>query len=181
MNFNDQLSQERKAFFMKANGGISLPASGVIYWLGIGIAGFYLPKELWTYVAFFGSGVIFPLGLLLSKPLKSDLMVKSPLSGIVFPALLAMFMSWPITIAAAYSNLELVPLTLAIGMALHWPIIGWMYNCKSCLVHALVRVVLVTAVWFMMPEYRFTLLPILVSIIYFITIIGIKMELRKLK
>ena len=181
MEFKEQLLEERKDYFIKANGGISLPAAGVIYWLAFGIAGFYLPKDLWTYAAFFASGLMFPIGMLLSKPLKSNLMVKSALASVVFPALLSMLMTWPITIAATFINLDLVPLSLAIGMAMHWPVIGWMYNCKSCLIHAFARGILVTAVWFILPEYRFTIVPILVSVIYFITIIGIKLELKKLK
>lgn len=181
MDFKELLLKERKEFFLKANGGISLPAAGVIYWLVIGIAGYFLPKETWTYVAFFASGTIFPLGMLLSKPLKANLMADSPLSGVAMPAMLAMFMSWPITIAVVYIDFELVPLTLAIGMALHWPVIGWMYNSKSCFMHAFARVVLVSAVWFVFPDVRFTLLPILVSVIYLVTIFGIKYEIRKLR
>lgn len=95
----------------------------------------------WTWVALFTSGLIFPLGLLLSKPFKSNLMVKTtPLSKLIFPAMLAMLLSLPITVAVTFVNVSLVPLTLGIGMSLHWPVIGWMYNSKTCLLHALVRV-----------------------------------------
>lgn len=181
MDFKEQQDQERRSLFLKANGGVSLPAAGVIYWLVVGIAGFYLPKELWTRLSLFATGAIFPLGLLLSKPLKADLMVKSPISSLFFPAFAAMVLSLPITIAVAYVDLQLVPLTLAIGMSLHWPVIGWMYNSKSCLIHAIVRVFLVTVIWFVFPEFRFTFLPIMVSLLYLFTIFGIKYELKKLK
>ena len=36
------------------------------------------------------------------------------------------------------------PLTLAIGMTLHWPIIGWAYASRVCYAHAIARIAVVT-------------------------------------
>ena len=135
MMTTEELKQEKFKYFIEANGGISLPAAGFIYWLGLGIAGYYLDPKIWAIAGFFTSGLIFPLGLLLSKPLKSNLLVKHPLASVVMPAMMAMFLSWPMTIAGFVIDVSLVPLCLAIGMSLHWPVIGWMYGNKSCFIH----------------------------------------------
>ncbi len=92
MMTTEELKLEKSKYFIEANGGISLPAAGFIYWLALGIAGFYLDPKMWAITGFFSSGLIFPIGLLLSKPLKANLMVKHPLAGLVMPAMMAMFL-----------------------------------------------------------------------------------------
>ena len=179
MNISEELVFEKKKYIIEANGGISLPAAGVVYWLALGVAGFYLEPNEWALLGFITSGLIFPLGMLLSKPLKANLMVKTPLSSLIFPAMVSMFLIWPIIIAGYLTSISLVPLFLAIGMSLHWPAIGWMYGSRVCLIHAIIRVGLVTIIWFALPDYRFTAIPILVSLIYLFTIWGLKQEVRK--
>ncbi len=174
-----QLDFEKSKYIVQTNGGITLPAAGFIYWLMLGAAGFFLKPNAWTLLSFFTSGLIFPLGLLLSKVFKSDLLAKNALSSLAMPAMTAMFLSWPMIIVGYTTDVSTVPLMLAIGMSLHWPVIGWMYGSKACLIHAISRVALVTILWFALPDYRFTVLPIVVSLIYFITIFALKNEVKK--
>ncbi|MGA0560149.1 DUF7010 family protein [Larkinella sp. VNQ87] len=173
MNFTELLDRERRHVFISSNGGIALPAAGAIYWLALGVAGFYLRPGLWMLVAFSASGLIFPLGLWLQKPLRANLMLKSPLAGLVGPALLSMMLSWPVTIAASGVHSSLAPLALAIGMSLHWPAIGWLFNCRVCHAHALVRVLVVTAIWYGFPAERFTAVPLAVALVYVLTVWGL--------
>ena len=175
----EELNVEKSKYMIATNGGIALPAAGFIYWLLLGMAGYYLEANTWALLGFFTSGLIFPLGLLLSKPLHANLMIKGPLSGLVLPAMTSMFLSWPMIISGYLTDVSLVPLLLAIGMSLHWPVIGWMYGSKVCLIHAISRVAIVTILWFVLPGYRFTLIPMGVSIIYLITIFGLKNEVKK--
>ena len=67
----------QRRLLAKANGGVSLPVAGALYWLALGVAGFFLPERLWIFCAAFGSGLIFPLGLLLARPLRSNLFVET--------------------------------------------------------------------------------------------------------
>lgn len=175
------LKEEKRNFLIRANGGISLPAAGALYWLALGLAGFYLDQSHWTYAALFGSGLIFPLGLLLSKPLKANLMVQSPLGSLFFPAFMSMFLSYPVSMTAAYYNVSIAPLAFSIGMSLHWPVIGWMYGSRICYVHALARAILVTACWFVFPDHRFTLIPFVVATLYLMTVAGLSREVANAK
>jgi hypothetical protein len=178
MDFKDQLTAEKRSFFIRANGGIALPAAGCMYWLGLSVAGYFLKPQMWFFVSAFSSGLIFPLGLLLSKPLKSDILkTASPLNGIIGPALIAMAMFWPLAIAGAASNVSFITLALAIGMGIHWPVIGWMYGRKVYLLHGIIRTVGTTMLWYIFPDQRFVLIPVFVSLAYLITIFGIKREL----
>ena len=180
-SFEEEFDLEKKRFMVEANFGISLPAAGAIYWLALGIAGFYLDPRTWSIFGFFGSGLIFPLGLMLNRPLKANLSAKSPFTSLAMPAIASMFLSWPMIIAAFLTDLSLVPLFLAIGMALHWPAIGWMYGSEVCMFHALVRVVLVSILWYFVPDLRFILIPLVVCGLYLITIIGMRREVNEAK
>ncbi|WP_157634637.1 DUF7010 family protein [Spirosoma panaciterrae] len=179
MDFNQDLLNQKRQFFVSANAGISLPVAGAIYWAALAVAGFYLKPNQWTFVAYCTSGLLFPLGLALQKPFKANLMVKNPLSGLIPYALFSMMLSWGITIPASSIDKSLVPLCLAIGMGIHWPIIGWVYSSKVCQLHALLRTILVVACWYLLPDDRFTILPLVVSALYVLTVIGLKIEVNQ--
>ncbi|MBO0935862.1 hypothetical protein J2I47_04815 [Fibrella sp. HMF5335] len=179
MNFAEQLDQERRRLLVSSNGGIALPAAGAIYWLGLGAAGAWLSPGQWMLVAFITSGLIFPLGLALQKPLRSNILIQSPLAGLIGLALVSMMLSWPVTIAASGANRALAPLALAVGMSLHWPVIGWLFGSRVCLVHAISRAVLTTGLWYVFPHNRFTLIPLAVSALYGLTIWGLTREVTR--
>jgi hypothetical protein len=178
MELSELLTIEKRNFFIKANGGIALPAAGLIYWVALGIAGYYIEPRSWFALAGYTSGLIFPLGLLLAKPLKSDIMVKSPISGVLLPALVSMLMFWPLAIAGGILNVSFVPLAIGVGMGLHWPVIGWMYGGKSFMAHAFFRTIGCTIIWFALPAHRFTILPFYVAFVYFVTVFAIKAEVK---
>ena len=179
MDFTQLLDQERRRYFIQSNGGIALPAAGALYWLALGVVGFWLKPGHWMLLAFVTSGLIFPLGLALQKPLKANLLVKSPLSGLMGPALAAMMLSWPVTIAASGVDKSLAPLALAIGMSVHWPVIGWLFGSRVCLLHALSRAILATGIWYLFPSDRFTLIPLVVALLYGLTTWGLHREVSR--
>lgn len=176
------IDHERKRFCVAAGGGISLPVAGAIYWAAIGVAGIYLDAASWAVVAAAGSGLIFPLGVLLQGPLRSPFMkAKSPLSGVTFAAIAAINLLWPIHILVIGGFPEAAPLTLAIGMSLHWPIIGWTYHSRTCFIHAVVRVAAVSVIWYGFPDLRLTGVPFAVAALYLFAAAGLKWELLRFR
>ena len=175
----EELNEEKDRLFVQAGGGISLPAAGAIYWLALGLVGFYLPAGAWSITALVTSGLIFPLGILLSKPLGADLFPESPLSNLFLPAILPVGLSLAVTIPAFYVDTSLVPLCLAIGMNLHWPTIGWIYGRPVFIVHAVVRAALVVFIWFAVPSATFTALPLSVGIVYLVTFVWLLVQVRR--
>jgi hypothetical protein len=120
-NLAELLVTEKRNFLIKANGGIGLPAAGFIYWLGVGIAGFLSHTTNLVRGSLFCHWLNFPLGILLAKPLKSDVLAKSEISSVLFPALISMLMFWPLAIAGGMLDVSFVPLAIGVGMGLHWP------------------------------------------------------------
>jgi len=113
--------------------------------------------------------------------LVARLALKSPLATLILPALLPVALSLGMAIAAFQSDLSLVPLALVIGLASHWPAVGWMYGTKIHSVHAFARVVIAVAIWFLWLVARFTWLPIAIGVLYVITAVWLLHEVRQLE
>ena len=161
------LVAEQRRLFLAARSGVSAPAAGAIYWLALGVAGFYLPERSWCLLAFVTSGAIFPLAIALQKPLKANMFVKSALDSLTFPTLLPVMLCFGFSIPAFHIEPELVPLGLTIGLTVHWPTIGWMYGrTRAFSSHAIIRVLSAVVLWYAFPDLRFSLIPLSTGFVY---------------
>ena len=59
-----EMLRRRRANYVRLNGGFPIPLAGALYWLTLGIAGYALDLAIWSQLAFYASGAIFPLALL---------------------------------------------------------------------------------------------------------------------
>ena len=177
------LKEERLGNYIKLRGGFPLPLAGGFYWLVLGFLGYYLPLGTWFMVALFGTGVIFPLGLFLAKIFKNNFIKeKQVLSGVIVPALIGMLLFWPMLIASMQVSTELAILILAIGMSMHWPVVGWSYGRTGLYAaHSIFRALLVFGIWTAMPDDRMTMIPFAVALIYFVTVLAILMDTSLLR
>ncbi len=176
-----QLLADRLASFRRLKGGFPVPLAGAVYWAVLAWAGTTMTLSGWINVAMWGSGAIFPLALLFAKLFRNDFMKDKTAAGdVLLPTFVSMFLFWPMLAAALGPAPQLVPLILAIGMSLHWPVIGWSYG-KTALYtsHAVVRAIVTYAIWTFLPDARLTLLPLSVSIIYLASVAAILIEVRR--
>lgn len=181
-DFKTQLQGVKDQYYLDAGGGISLPVAGAIYWIALAVLSRYLPPADWALTAAAMSGMIFPLGLLLQKPLASPFMKsKSPIAGVGLLSVMSINMLWPVHFIILGISPDAAPLSLAIGMTLHWPVIGWTYGSRVCLIHAIVRVAAVTVLWYAFPEGRFDVLPLTVAALYLLAAGGMRWELGRLR
>lgn len=178
-----ELTKTRLKAYMDLRGGFSLPLAGATYWFALGVLGYKFSLETWTPIALFGSGVIFPIGLLYAKMFKNDFMkYKQVVGNVLLPAFIGMLLFWPMLIAAMQTAPELAPLILAIGMSSHWPIVGWMYGRVGIYsAHSILRALVVLGIWVYLPDARITLLPLAVAVIYLMTVVAILMDSGKLR
>jgi hypothetical protein len=176
-----QLLQDRLASFYRLKGGFPVPLAGAVYWAALAWAGQFLSLAEWINLALWSSGAIFPLALLFARVFRNDFMKdKSAAGDVLLPTFISMFLFWPMLIAAIWTAPELASLILAIGMSLHWPVIGWAYG-KTALytAHAVVRAIVVFVIWVWLPEARLTLLPLSVSFIYLLSVAAIVIAARE--
>ena len=176
-SFSQQLLLERACFAVAANGVVCAPAAGGLYWTALACLAPLVDTQLWCFIAFVGSGLIFPLALALQKPLRANMQIRgNPLGGAGAYAFANMALCWAITIPAFHTDPQLVPLALGIGMSLHLVGTAWAMNLKSYLYHPLLRAAIVVALWYALPEQRFLAISIAVAAVYFLTIPAVLRE-----
>lgn len=147
------LDSERIRLQIAANAGIAVPAAGMLVWAGLGAAALVMDYQDWITVACYGLGVIFPIALLLQKPLGSPFMkVKSALNGVLVPAVIAANLHWPVTVLIIQQAPELFPVAFGLSTAPIWAIIGWQYKSSIGYLHLALRVPLVTAAAILIPD-----------------------------
>ena len=175
-----EMLRRRRANYVRLNGGFPIPLAGAVYWLALGISGYVLDLSSWSQLAFFATGAIFPLALLLAKLFKNNFMKdKGIVDSVLIPTFIGMLLFWPIMIAAVKTEPQLIPLILAIGMSIHWPVIGWSYGRAAMFsAHSILRAIIVLYLWFAFPEARLTWLPFSVGIIYFLTVLAILIDTK---
>lgn len=178
MNLQEALLTERISAFVRLKGGYPIPLAGAVYWLALYGLGYFVTGKQWVFWAFLASGAIFPLALLFAAITRVNFMKdKTAVSSVLFPAFASMFLFWPIAVAAFWDEVEIAPLALAIGMSIHWPVIGWSYGKTAIYTgHALVRAIAVFAIWIALPDQRYTTLPLAVAIVYLLTVAVILIE-----
>ena len=178
MDLKSELLRERLGLYVRLRGGFTFPLAGAIYWGALAFLGTSLPLKTWIIVAFIGSGLIFPLAMILSRIFRVNFMTEqSAVGDLILPAFIGMLTFWPIAILAFWSAPELVAPTLAIGMAMHWPVVGWTYARTALYsAHAIVRAIAVMVIWVLSPDERLVLIPASVAVIYLATVVAILVD-----
>ncbi len=174
---------DRRASYLRLRGGFPVPLAGMVYWGALAGVGQVLDAADWLMAAMVGSGLIFPLALLLARLFDCRFMGdRTAVTSVLFPAFAGMLLFWPMLVAALSVAPALAPLMLAIGMSAHWPVIGWGYDRTALFTaHAVIRAVAVFVLWTWMPEGRMTLLPLAVAVIYGATVLAILIDVRRLR
>ena len=179
-----QLTEHKLAQYMRLSGGISIPLAGALYWAILAWTGTFTELEVWAAIAFPLSGLIFPLALIFAKILKCNFMKdKSAVGSVLLPTFISMLLFWPMLIMTAKSSSpELIVPILAIGMSLHWPVVGWSYGRTSLFTaHAFLRAGVVTLIWFTLPDKVLTAMPLSIAVIYLLTVFAIYLDVSRMK
>ncbi|WP_411820266.1 hypothetical protein ABFZ85_02215 [Hyphococcus formosus] len=165
------LMQDRRASYYRLRGGFPVLFAGATYWGVLTAAGYFANQYTWFLIALLGSGAIFPAALFYSKVFRIDFMQdRTSVTSVLLPAFIAMLLFWPMAIAALWEAPAIFPLIMAIGLSLHFPVIGWAYGRTAIYsAHALFRAIIVFVIWWKLPEHRLTLLPLSVTAIYLLT------------
>lgn len=142
MNEN-ALTALRTEFAQEAGRSLSLPIAGVIVWTIAGIAALVLPQQTATYVLLFGSGAIFPIGLAVARMLGENPIANSnPLSRLMGLCVLMVNLLWALHLTLLFQDASYFPLSLGIGLGLHWVVFSWIIGHPVGTIHAILRTIL---------------------------------------
>lgn len=153
---------------------LAMPLAGTIVWTIIGIIGATMPVNIAVWSIWIGTGCIFYLGLGISKLTGENFMAKNKpknafmglfMSGVVM-ALLVFAIAMPFATVDHTS----IPLSVGILAGLMWIPFSWIIQHWIGWFHSIVRTLLVVGAWFVWPEQRFVIIPVIVVATYIVTI-----------
>lgn len=154
---------------------LATPLAGLIVWTIAGIAGLFFSDFTAVWTIFIGTGCIVYIGLFLSKFTGENFMDKSRPKN-EFDTLFMFTVGQAIlvySIAIPFFMIDhtSLPMTVGILTGLMWVPFSWIIKHWVGLFHTLSRTILILALYYLLPEYRFVAIPFAVVLIYILTLI----------
>lgn len=126
------LNAERRRISTMSQRGIGMPAAGLLFWLAVAWLTRRFPAPRAVLYSFFLTGLVFPVGVVLTRVAGGDLFTKSagltPL-GILLAALQAFF--WPIIVLVYVISPEWTPWAMAILFGSHFLPYAWLHRSRA--------------------------------------------------
>ena len=166
------LDQLRDDFTQEMGRSLAMPIAGAVAWTIAGVAALFLSQRDATYVLLFATGGIFPLALAIARPLNENILSRgNPLSRLMGMSVLMVNLLWALHLSLLIRDFEFFPLSLGIGLGIHWIVFSWIKNNSTGLVHAVLRTILVTALWWLIPDNPITAVAVGVVVAYLYSIV----------
>lgn len=125
-----------------------MPIAGAVVWLSVGVLGLLLPQRQAIFVLLFGTGAIFPLALAIATMRGEQLLSNTnPLARLMGACVFMVNLLWLLHIPLVLRAPIFVPLSVGIGLGLHWVVYSWIVRHPVGYIHAALRSVLVAAAW----------------------------------
>jgi hypothetical protein len=173
IDYSQRPLDEQHAAFLRTK-FLAMPIAGTIAWIGIGVAGAVLTLEGAVWATFIGTGLIFYLGIVVSKFTGEDLLGKKSKGNFfdrLFLSTIAMaVLVYAIAIPFFMVEPRSVPLSVGILAGLMWVPFSVMIGHWIGYFHAFSRTVLIVLAWFLFPAQRFVIIPAIIVLIYLITL-----------
>ena len=178
-----ELRRERLAAYARLSGGYPILLAGATYWSALAAAGYLADERAWYLIALIGSGAIFPLAVMYAALFRNNFLKdRTAVTSVLAPAFIGMLLFWPMAIAALWEATAIFPLILAIGLSMHFPVVGWSYQRTALYsAHAIIRAIIVFMIWWKLPEARLTLLPLAVAVMYLATVLVVLIDSAALR
>ena len=155
--------------------------AGCLLWLAIFVLGRLLPvtdaRFAWIAATFF----TLPVAVAASKMLKADpFCTDNELGRLVGHTHMSVIgLSLPIVVMLCLIDPEARILAMAILYCIDFYVMSWAFGSRLFAIHAAVRTVLVSVIWFAAPEWRLSLLPLTVAALYLVTVAAIPLFRRR--
>lgn len=156
---------------------------GVCYWLILGVLSFIeMDIKLLGLIYFIGAGMIFPMGIMVSKLLKMDLMANdnplAPIGG-VLGGMQILFS--PVLILIYVEHIQWLPFFIAVLTGAHFLPFATIYKSKAYIFQSIAVIVVTSIIGLIAMEKIHVILPFVLSAIYFCTCLLLIGENRKVK
>ena len=157
-----------------------MPLAGTMVWLIVGLVSLKLEYKLSVYILLFATGAMLPIALVIARFRKEALLASvNPLSKLMGLCVLMVNLLWGVHFPLVFLAPEFVPLSLGVGLGLHWVVYSWVIGHPLGIIHAVLRTFLVVGAWFFFPESRIFAVSLAVVFAYSISLI--QMLTRKIE
>lgn len=168
-------------FINRTKKGVVMFYVGTIYWLLLGLLSLFdINIKLLGICYLVGAGMLFPLGIMVSKLLNIDFIAKgNPFSNIagVLGGMQILFA--PILILVFIEHIEWLPFFIAILTGAHFLPFTALHNSKGYIFQSLGVVLYTSVIGFPFMEQIYNILPFGLSLIYFLTCLIITKEITQ--
>lgn len=157
---------------------LATPLAGLIVWTLIGFIGIFFSDFVAVWSIFIGTGSIVYLGLFISKFTGENFMDKTKPKNefdalfmfTVFQAVLV----YSIAIPFFLLDFSSLPMSVGILTGLMWLPLSWTIKHWVGIFHTVTRTVTILALWYLLPDLRFVVIPFAIVAIYIATLIILK-------
>jgi hypothetical protein len=164
---------------------LAMPLAGAVAWMIVGVAGAFLSPALEVWVLFGATGGILYLAMFFSRFTGENFLDKRRPAN-VFDALFirtvgAAVLVFAIAIPYFRADYTSLPLSVGILSGLMWLPFSWIIGHWIGTFHALARTTLVTASWYLFPNFRFVAVPAVIVAVYAVTIVVLEARWRRIQ
>jgi hypothetical protein len=176
----DELETQRLDYIRRSGRFLAFPLAGSLAWAVVGGASLVLPPRESLYVMLFATGAIFPLALGIAALTGQQVFQKgNAFATLMGQSTLMVNLLWALHFALILQKPELAPLSLALGLGLHWIVFGWIIRAPLGLVHAIVRTALCTAAYVLGGKHGLAAISAAVVASYALTIVQLQAWSRR--
>lgn len=172
MNFSDMQAD----YIRQRKGALSLPLTGVLNYGAAAVASLFVADvhaNLTLAICFW---LIPPVAALIGKirgeNFRGD--PRNPLFQLGKLARVMVLSTWVIHAAIWLYTPALFPLTVGVAFGLHWIVFGWSIGHSLGLVHLALRITLVPAAWYAVPDNRMGAVAAAVMLCYLCSILQLR-------
>jgi hypothetical protein len=159
--------------------GLPMIFTGVLFWLVAGLAGF-LDHAITVWVYLYGIGVIFPVGILVAKLMKLDMLAAdnplAVLSGVV-GGMQILFA--PVILLILFQLPDYIPFAVGVLTGAHFLPFAVIYKSKAYIFQSIATVAGAAFTGFVFHEITFLITPFTLMAVYIITCLWLVKENKK--
>lgn len=167
------LDQQRQAFCRRRF--LATPLAGAFCWGIVGLAGYFLPTPQAALVLFIATGSIVYIAMLIARFTGESFFqkgeIKNTFDNLFLRAVFSSLLIYVLAIPFFMLDHSSLPLTVGILSGTMWLPFSWIIQHWIGTFHAVTRTLLIVAAWYYFPEHRFVAIPLVILVIYAVSIV----------
>ena len=174
-----ELEAERDRLSRLTRKGIGMPLAGMLYWLAVAFLLRTFPQKSALVFSFALTGMVFPVGVLLTRLAGGDFFANSPTLtplGIQLAALQLFY--WPVIVVVFQRAPEWTPFCLAVLFGSHFLPYAWLYRSMAFGFLAVATTLVLTVGVIVTRSTLYATAPLLAAACYAVTVLLLWREVR---